>query len=95
MTSRDENRQLAEAHAEVMRIHADDTQFQDERTHEPDGFTHNDDACQDLPYALCDAYGDGYSKAYFVVRTGTRSSMRPLVDATPVWPRDLGGKVTL
>ena len=45
MTSREDNRRLAEAYAEAMGI--GDTNLDEEPTDEPDGFTHNYAACQD------------------------------------------------
>ena len=83
MTSRDENRRLAEA----MGIGVDATQFQDERTHESASFAHNYAACQDPACALCDAYGDGYSagkeKAYFEVRNWHPKQHAPSCGCNP------------
>ena len=72
MTSREENRHLAEAYAEAMGIRSDDPQIHDDMVDAPDNFTHDYATCQDLSCVRCDAYGDGYSAgketAYFEVR---------------------------
>ena len=87
MTSRDDNRRLAEAYAEAMGIGDDDTQLPDELTDTPDNFTHDYAACHDLSCVRCDAYGDGYSagkeKAYFEVRNWSPTDHAPSCGCTP------------
>ena len=87
MTSRDENRRLAEAFAEAMGIGVDDAQIHDDPADEPDSFTHNYAACQNPVCALCDAYGDGYSagkeKAYFEVRNWHPKQHAPSCGCNP------------
>ena len=90
MTSREDNRRLAEAYNEAMGV--GDTTLHDELTDDPDGFTHDYAACQDPICPLCEAYGDGYtaSKENGLLRgphlapEGTRARR---AGATPVWPR--------
>ena len=78
MTSREENRQLAEAYAEAMGI--GDTNL-------PDESTHDYAACQAPICALCDAYGDGYSAgketAYFEVRNWHPQQHAPSCGCNP------------
>ena len=78
MTSREENRQLAEAYAEAMGI--GDTNL-------PDKSTHDYAACQAPICALCDAYGDGYSAgketAYFEVRNWHPQQHAPSCGCNP------------
>ena len=59
MTSREDNKRLAEAYNEAMGI--GDTKPHDELTDDPDDFTHDYAACQDPICPLCEAYGDGYT----------------------------------
>ena len=85
MTSRDDNRRLAEAYNEAMGI--GDTTLPDELTDDPDGFTHDYAACQDPICPLCEAYGDGYTagkeKAYFEVRTWHPKEHAPSCGCNP------------
>ena len=73
MTSREDNRRLAEAYAEAMGI--GDTNLDDESTHDYA-------ACQDPICALREAYGDGYTTgkemAYFEVRNLAYPAARAL-----------------
>ena len=91
MTSREDNKRLAEAYNEAMGI--GDTKPHDELTDDPDDFTHDYAACQDPICALCEAYGDGYTagkeKAYFEVRTWqSEPNTRRRAGVIRVWPRD-------
>ena len=87
MTSRDDNRRLAEAYAEAMGIGADDPQTHDDMADDPDNFTHDYAACQDLSCVRCDAYGDGYSAgketAYFEVRNWHPQQHAPSCGCNP------------
>ena len=89
MTSREDNRRLAEAYAEAMGI--GDTNLPDELTDIPDNFTHNYSGCQEPVCALCDAYGEGIPQArkWLTSRsaTGIPSSTRLHAAAIRVWPR--------
>ena len=92
MTSREDNRRLAEAYNEAMGIGADDPQIHDDIADAPDNFTHDYAACQDLSCVRCDAYGDGYSAGKETRRTsrsatGTPNSTRRHAGAIRVWPR--------
>ena len=85
MTSREDNRRLAEAYNEAMGIGG--TNLHDELTDDPDGFTHDYAACQDPICPLCEAYGDGYTagkeKAYFEVRTWHPKEHAPSCGCNP------------
>ena len=78
MTSREDNRRLAEAYAEAMGI--GDTNL-------PDETTHDYAACQAPICALCDAYGDGYTAgkemAYFEVRNWHPQQHAPTCGCNP------------
>ena len=82
MTSREENRQLAETYAEAMGIRADDPQL------------HDYAACQDVSCIRCEAYGDGYSvgkeTAYFEVRNWHPRAARALMRLQPVHRGEVG-----
>ena len=90
MTSREDNKRLAEAYNEAMGF--GDTKPHDELTDDPDGFTHDYAACQDPICPLCDAYGDDtrLARKRLTSRSapGTRRNTRRRAGATPVWPRD-------
>ena len=90
MTSREDNKRLAEAYNEAMGI--GDTKPHDELTDDPDDFTHDYAACQDPICALCEAYGDGYTagKERLISRSapGTRRNTRRRAGVIRVWPRD-------
>ena len=85
MTSREDNRRLAEAYNEAMGI--GDTNLPDELTDDPDDFSHNYAACQDPICPLCEAYGDGYTvgkeKAYFEVRSWHPKEHAPSCGCNP------------
>ena len=85
MTSREDNRRLAEAYNEAMGI--GDTNLHDELTDDPDDFGHNYAGCHDPICALCEAYGDGYTagkeKAYFEVRTWHPKEHAPSCGCNP------------
>ena len=72
MTSREENRRLAEAYAEAMGSGVGDPQLPNDPADGPSNFNHDYAACQDMSCVRCDAYGDGYTAgkeaAYFKVR---------------------------
>ena len=78
MTSREDNKRLAEAYNEAMGI--GDTNL-------PDESTHDYAACQDPICALCEAYGDGYTagkeKAYFEVRNWSPTDHAPSRGCNP------------
>ena len=94
MTSREDNRRLAEAYAEAMGI--GDTNLPDELTDVPDNFTHNYAGCQEPVCALCDAYGDGYTAgkemAYFEVRNWHPQQHAPSLRVQSVYGREVGDK---
>ena len=97
MTSREDNRRLAEAYNEAMGI--GDTNLPDELTDDPDDFSHNYAACQDPICPLCEAYGDGYTagkeKAYFEVRTWHPKEHAPSCGCNPCMAaRSVLSKVT-
>ena len=87
MTSRDDNKRLAEAYAEAMGIRAGDPQL------------HDYAACQSPICALCDAYGDGYTAgkeaAYFEVRNWHPRQHAPSCGCNPcIAARSVMSKVT-
>ncbi len=86
MTSRDDNRRLAEAYAETMGIGAGDSGLSD-LTDGPADFTHDYAACQELSCVRCDAYGDGYTAgketAYFEVRNWHPKQHAPSCGCNP------------
>ena len=96
MTSREDNRRLAEAYNEAMGI--GDTNLHEEVTDDPADFSHDYAACQDPICPLCEAYGDGYTagkeKAYFegphLAPEGTRSVVR----VQPLYGREIGDRET-
>ena len=89
MTSREDNRRLAEAYNEAMGF--GDTTLPDELTDDPDGFTHDYAACQDpiCPSAKPMAMDTPLARRRLTSRSapGTRRNTRRRADVTPVWPR--------
>ena len=90
MTSREDNRRLAEAYNEAMGI--GDTTLPDELTDDPDDFGHNYAACQDpiCPSAKPTATDTPLVRRRLTSRSapGTRRNTLPPAGVTLVWPRD-------
>ena len=93
MTSRDENRRLAEAYAKAMGIGVGDTQLHNSLADGPDKFTHDYAACQEVSCFRCAAYaidtrqaGNGLALRY---ATGIRSSTRPPANVIRAWPIEI------
>ena len=90
MTSREDNRRLAEVYGEA--IGTGDTNLAGESTHDYA-------VCQAPICALCDAYGDGYTagkeKAYFEVRNWHPKEHAPSCGCNPCMAaRSVMSKVT-
>ena len=87
MTSRDDNRRLAETYAESMGIGVGDPQLPDDPAGGPANFTHDYAACQEVSCVLCDACGDGYTAgkeaAYFEVRNWHPKQHAPSCGCNP------------
>ena len=90
MTSREDNRRLAEAYNEAMGIGG--TNLHDELTDDPDGFTHDYAACQDpiCPSAKPMAMDTRQARKRLILKfaIGVQPITRPRAGVIRVWPRD-------
>ena len=90
MTSREDNRRLAEAYNEAMGI--GDTNLDDELTDDPNDFTHDYAACQDPICPLCEASAMDTRQArrrlILKFAIGVQPITRRRAGVIRVWPQD-------